>query len=169
MSISTSPLRLHINEYKTGKEVKVNYHKITITSPHADSLHKAGWLFNWSLTAGTTVVAITLPGSNEFQGLVSYDNDDNFVNLDLIESAPYNRGKNRRFYGVGRALFAIVAQASFDYGDDGFILLKPKTRVREHFSTDMGAKEIGNGKQYIDTTSAIQLLNTFKGDDSNGK
>jgi hypothetical protein len=53
------------------------------------------------------------------QGLVSTSKEDGNVMMNLIESAPVNFGKNKKYYGVAGNLVAFVCRLSKEYGFDG--------------------------------------------------
>jgi hypothetical protein len=118
----------YLFDAQNGNKVKVCYHKITIDADKAARLQQQGWSFDWSLTADETVIKLTTKKSNVIQGLAAYNNDEKFIKLDLVESAPYNRGTNRHFIGVGIVLFATI---SFAVGDDGYVLFVPKTKLHD--------------------------------------
>lgn len=93
--------------------------------------------------------------------MAAYNNDEKFIKLDLVESAPYNRGRDRHYVGVGLVLFAIIATISFEVGDDGYVLFVPKTKLHDYYARKFGAKDIGDGNQYFDTAAAKKLIGKF--------
>lgn len=154
-----------LRDLTTGKLVQTSFDKITISEQVAQELRKGGWLFDWADVADFTVVKLHIVGSDLIQGLVAYHNEKGYVKLDLAESAPYNRGRNKQYSGVGGNLFAIAAKASFDAGDDGFVLFRPKTNLRAYYSRVMGAKDITMGNQYLDKSASARLIRIYlKGD-----
>lgn len=153
--------KCHLFDAQSGHKVKVCYHKITINADDASLLQQQGWSFDWSLTAEETVIRLTIKNSNVIQGLAAYNNDEKFIKLDLVESAPYNRGRDRRYVGVGLVLFAIIATISFEVGDDGYVLFVPKTKLHDYYAHKFGAKDIGDGNQYFDTAAAKKLIGKF--------
>jgi hypothetical protein len=52
---------------------------------------------------------------------------ENFVEMHLIEAAPHNFGKEKRYMGVAGNLVAFACKLSFEQGFDGYValLLKP--------------------------------------------
>lgn len=133
---------------------------ITNTPKMAKKLRTKGWLFDWPLTRDTTVLSL-IDYSNTIQGLLSFHNSPGFTNMDLIESAPYNRSENRLYYGVGKALSALTAKISIESGNDGFVLLTPKTKLRDYYINTMGTKELGNRSQYLDAKAARRLVRIY--------
>lgn len=99
-----------LRDLTTGKLVQTSFDKITISEQVAQELRKGGWLFDWADVADFTVVKLHIVGSDLIQGLVPYHNEKGYVKLDLAESAPYNRGRNKQYSGVGGNLFAIAAK-----------------------------------------------------------
>ncbi|WP_282942458.1 hypothetical protein [Paenibacillus sp. RC67] len=81
---------------------------------------RSGWLFNWNnefLAANRIVYKLQLIGSDDIQGLVSLTVDQGFVFIHLVESAPLNKGREKKvFVGVGAYLFAIACKISLNHG-----------------------------------------------------
>jgi len=77
---------------------------------------KNGWLFNWKLEFSEPekqvykLVAVKEP--KVIQGLVSFEKDDGFMYMHLIENSPFNRGKGKKYLGVAFNLIAYVCKLS---------------------------------------------------------
>lgn len=82
-----------LRDLTTGKLVQTSFDKITISEQVAQELRNGGWLFDWADVADFTVVKLHIVDSDLIQGLVAYHNEKGYVELDLAESAPYNRGE----------------------------------------------------------------------------
>ncbi|MBE6015891.1 MAG: hypothetical protein E7241_11125 [Lachnospiraceae bacterium] len=88
---------------------------------------RTGWYVNWSkFPQGTEVYALVLKGTNDVQGLIAVDYDDEASAIHVVWgcTAPHNNiwqyGK-QKFSGVGGHLLAIAAELSVRHGYDGFI------------------------------------------------
>lgn len=83
------------------------------------------------------------------------------MNIDLVESAPYNIGTGHVFNGVGGHLFAIAAKASFDNGFEGYITFIPKTELKNYYMKKLGALMTPSGNMYLDTNSSQHLIDLY--------
>lgn len=149
-----------LRDMKTGKLVDTEYHPVSISKAQANRMLAEGWNFDWSKTKGQ-VIRLSIVGSDTPQGYISFYDDQGFTRVDLVESAPYNIGKDKRFAGVGPHLFAIAAEASFRAGNDGFVSFTPKTLLHNHYRDSLGAQDLPNGDQFIDTRAALVLLKKY--------
>lgn len=77
---------------------------------------KNGWVFDWVAEAklkNRNVFKLTIRNNSDIiQGMVSISDFDYHYYLHLIESAPYNLGKNKLYEGVPGNLFAFVCKMS---------------------------------------------------------
>ena len=71
---------------------------------------KNGWLFNWKneyKQPDRDVYKLTITGNHDvIQGLVSITEREDHVYMHLIESAPFNLGRNKMYLGVPGNLVA---------------------------------------------------------------
>lgn len=132
-------------------------------------LQKQGWLFRWNAgdLKGATIYKLTRKNESIPQGLIAIRDyrADSAVYVQLAESAPWNKGENKRYEGVGGHLFAVAAQKSMDWGYGGFLFLDAKNmELVEHYRKAFGAVHIGGPHPYrmlIDEDAARQLLNAY--------
>ena len=87
--------------------------------------------------------------------------DQLYTHVDVVESAPKNRGKNGKYQGVGAHLFAIACKLSWDVGNEGFVQFKAKTDLVEHYREALKAKNIDAQNMYIDSHAALNLIKTY--------
>jgi hypothetical protein len=122
------------------------------------------WAFNWSdIYRGVEVVyKITLGG--QLQGLVGLfeDTEKQAVYVVNAEVAPHNRGSQSKGYLVGPTLFALAAQCSFEWGQEGYVFLEAKTQLIPYYRTKLGARLTMPPKgMSIDTVTSTQLVQTY--------
>ena len=110
-------------------------------------LKKNGWQFDWQIEMKNPTKSVfklvMLQQPEVIQGLVSTSKEDGYVMMNLIESAPFNFGKNKKYNGVAGNLVAFVCRLSKEYGFDGEILFFSKTKLIEHYEKTLGAVHIG--------------------------
>lgn len=107
---------------------------------------RSGWYVNWSkFPEGTQIYALMLKGTNDVQGLIAvqYDDDAKAVYLVWGCVAPHNNiwqyGK-QRFSGVGGHLLAIASDLSVKHGYDGFIYGEAMDQeLYDYYCTEFGA------------------------------
>src|ERR1035437_7891118 len=70
---------------------------------------KNGWSFNWKTELDDNtreVYKLTISNNpNIIQGLLSFTIEPDHIYMDLLESAPFNRGRNKLYEGVAGNLF----------------------------------------------------------------
>jgi hypothetical protein len=124
-----------------------------------------GWLFNWSnedKLKDRQVYKLTIRNNPEIiQGLLSISDYGDHYYLHLIESAPYNLGKNKLYEGVPGNLFAFTCKISWDKGYQGFISFTSKTKLIEHYEKSLGATHVGGHKMIIFPHEALKLIKKY--------
>ena len=153
-----------LRDAKTGEILETEYGLVKYTD--VKDLHKKGWNFNWGkeFNASSAVYALKLKNDTAFQGLVSCTPDTNAgaMFLGLIESAPHNKGKNKKYNGVGGHLAAIIALKSFESNFDGYVYFEAKSKLFEHYEKTLGARRIGSSQRMmIETPSAKKLIEKY--------
>ena len=151
----------------TGEECDTQYRLIsrTITKADAAKLKEDGWLFDWSIphSNGYEVYELLLKGTEERQGLIALKHvrDQLYTHVNLVESAPTNKGSKGVYQGVGAHLFAIACKLSWDVGNEGFVQFKAKTNLVKHYQETLNAKNIDEQNMYIDSYAAINLIKKY--------
>ncbi len=126
---------------------------------------KNGWLFNWSNETklkDRKVYKLTIRNNPDIvQGLISISDYNDHFYLHLIESAPFNLGKNKIYEGVPGNLFAFTCKTSWDNGYSGFVSFTSKTKLLQHYETMLGATHIGGHKMIIFPKEALNLIKKY--------
>jgi hypothetical protein len=126
---------------------------------------KNGWLFNWKneyKQPDRDVYKLTITGNPDIiQGLASITERQDHVFMHLIESAPFNLGRNKVYLGVPGNLVAFVCRISFHRGFDGYVSFTSKTRLVEHYEKSLGAENVGGHLMVINTDAALKLIDTY--------
>jgi hypothetical protein len=126
---------------------------------------KNGWLFNWAnenKLPDRKVFKLTIRNNPEIiQGLLSISDYNDHYYLHLVESAPFNLGKNKLYEGVPGNLFAFTCKESWDKGYQGFVSFTSKTKLIEHYEKILGATHAGGHKMIIFPQEALQLIRKY--------
>ena len=126
---------------------------------------KNGWEFNWRSELqynDREVYKLTIINNpNIIQGLVSLKMEDNYIYMPLIESAPFNKGKEKVYLGTPGNLVAFACRLSFQKGFSGFVSFHAKTKLIEHYTKTLGAYHFGGLLMIINTESAKILIDKY--------
>ena len=124
-----------------------------------------GWKFDWKTELHAPergVYKLTINNNpNIIQGLVSLEVKDDHVFMHLIESAPFNIGKNKTYIGVPGNLVAFACKLSFQRGGEGYVSFLSKTKLIEHYEQSLGAVHVGGHLMVITTDNALKLTNKY--------
>jgi hypothetical protein len=122
---------------------------------------KKGWDFNWSIELSDMrkeVYKLTIVNNPSIiQGLISISYEADHIFMNLVESAPFNIGRNKLYEGVPGNLVAYACKLSFQRNFDGFVAFTAKTKLIKHYEETLGAYHFG-GHRMIITTKPAKLL-----------
>ena len=126
---------------------------------------KEGWLFDWKCEfkkPDRDVYKLTIVNNQSvIQGLISLSVKPDHVYMHLIESAPFNIGKDKVYLGVPGNLVAFACRLSFQRGFEGYLSFLSKTNLISHYEKSLGAIHVGGNLMIINTTSALKLTNKY--------
>ena len=129
------------------------------------STKKNGWSFNWKSELDNDineVYKLTITGNPDIiQGLLSIRKETDHILMNLLESAPFNIGKDKLYEGVAGNLVAYACKLSFQYGFEGFVAFTSKTKLISHYEETLGAFHIGGHRMIIPTDSAKILVEKY--------
>ena len=141
----------------------------TITKAEANRLKEEGWLFDWSKPHrnGFEIYQLFIQGDDTVQGMIAlkHNRTEFFTHVDIVESAPFNRGGNGKYIGVGGHLFAIACKCSWQVGNDGYVQFYAKTNLIEHYKKTLNAQNIGGQNMIIDSEASMQLVKKYFGEE----
>jgi hypothetical protein len=126
---------------------------------------KNGWKFDWKIEFNDRkkqVFKLILQQQPDvIQGLISFEEQQGFIFMPLIETAPHNLGKGKRYFGVLGNLVAFGCKLSFLKGFDGYMAFDAKTNLKAHYRKMLGALDISTQRMEIRTDAAIKLIKTY--------
>lgn len=148
----------------SGDSFRTNVQPVT-KADLKNATRKNGWLFNWAIEFKLTdrqVFKLTIINNPEIiQGLLSISDYNDHYYLHLIESAPFNLGKNKLYEGVPGNLFSFTFKSSWDKGYQGFVSFTSKTRLIEHYEKSLGATHVGGHKMIVFPKEALNLIKKY--------
>ena len=126
---------------------------------------KNKWQFNWASEMKIPereVYKLTISNNpNIIQGVISLEVKTDHVYMHLIESAPFNVGKEKIYIGVPGNLVAFACKLSFQRGGEGYVSFLSKTKLIEHYEKSLGAIHFGGHSMIITTEVALKLTNKY--------
>ena len=126
---------------------------------------KIGWVFDWKYELNQPereVYKLTITeNANVIQGLISLEIKFDHVYMHLVESAPFNKGKEKVYSGVPGNLVAFACRLSFQRGFEGNISFVSKTQLIDHYTETLGAFHAGGRLMIIETEAALRLMNRY--------
>ena len=164
IDIHIDELTHSIKKVVTGESFKTEV--LPLTKLDLEHLSKKnGWKFNWKkefLLPDREVFKLTIAGEPAvIHGLVSISPDVNFLTMNLIESAPFNFGKSKKYSGVPGNLVAFICKRSFELGFDGVVAFTSKTVLIGHYAKTLGAVPIGGQRMAIREEQAQKLVDIY--------
>lgn len=81
--------------------------------------------------------------------------------MHLLESAPFNKGKNKIYAGVPGNLVAFACKLSFQRGHDGHVSFIAKTSLIRHYEQSLRAQHVGGRIMIINNIAALILTNKY--------
>lgn len=126
---------------------------------------KNGWNFDWKSELNDLkkeVYKLTIEHNpNIIQGLLSITIEADHIYMNLLESSPFNLGKNKLYEGVAGNLVAYACKLSFQKGYDGFVAFTAKTQLIEHYEKTLGAYHFKNQRMIIETNASKFLVEKY--------
>ena len=126
---------------------------------------KNGWSFNWKTELDDNtreVYKLTISNNpNIIQGILSFTIEPDHIYMDLLESAPFNRGKNKLYEGVAGNLVAYACKVSFQNGFDGYLSFTAKTNLIDHYIKTLESYNFGGHLMIITTIAANRLIDKY--------
>ncbi len=138
---------------------------VRLTNADAKQIKKTDWQFDWikELKDKTKEVykLTTVNNPNIIQGLVSIEDKQDHIFMHLIESAKFNKGKSKMYFGVPGNLIAYVCKVSFDKGYEGFLAFDAKSALIRHYQESLHATHFRGLRMFIEPRAAIKLISQY--------
>ncbi len=126
---------------------------------------KRGWNFNWKnefQDIQKEVYKLTIVNNtNIVQGLLSISIMRDHIYINLLESAPFNIGKDKLYEGVAGNLVAYACKVSFQRGFEGYVAFLAKSKLIKHYEQTLGAYHFKDQRMFIETEPAKILVGKY--------
>jgi hypothetical protein len=136
-----------------------------ITVNEQNQIKKIDWIFDWKKelkNSMKSVYKLTIAENiNIVQGLISIEDKIDHIFMHLIESAKFNKGKQKVYYGVPGNLVAFVCKVSDEKGYGGVVSFFAKTKLIDHYKVSLGATVLFGNQMIIDELNAKKLIERY--------
>jgi hypothetical protein len=126
---------------------------------------KPDWLFDWHGQVKSkereTYKLVIKNNPDIIQGLVSLSDKDDHIYMHLIESAKFNKGKNKVYEGVAGNLVAFACNLSFEKGYEGYLAFDAKSALIKHYEETLYASHFKGTKMFIESFAASRLIKRY--------
>lgn len=138
---------------------------IRLISADTKQIKKAEWQFDWYKELKDKTKEIykltTVNNPTIIQGLISIEDKHDHVFMHLIESAEFNKGRNKVYIGVPGNLVAYACKVSVDKGYEGFLAFDAKSSLIKHYEQSLHATHFRGLRMFIETSAALKLISKY--------
>lgn len=130
-----------------------------------NTIKKSDWVFDWKLESRASKNEVyklsTANNPTIIQGLLSIEDKEDHIFMHLIESAKFNKGKDKIYLGVPGNLVAFACKVSLEKGYDGYVAFDSKTVLIEHYKETLGATHLIRQRMFVDPIAAQKLISRY--------
>jgi hypothetical protein len=152
-----------IENTSTGEVFDTEIVRLTIAD--VKQIKKGDWQFDWTkeLKDKTKEVYKLTTANNPtiIQGLLSIEDNQDHIFMHLIESAKFNKGRNKVYFGVPGNLVAYACKISIDKGFEGFLAFDAKSALIKHYQESLHATHFRGLRMFIETSAALRLISQY--------
>lgn len=132
---------------------------------HVKIIKVKEWIFDWKKELRNQESMVfklnTIENTTIIQGFISLTDKGDHIFMNLIESAKFNKGKNKLYKGVAGNLVAFACKISFEQGYGGIVSFMAKTNLIKHYEKTLGAKKFAGNRMFIDTNESKFLVKQY--------
>jgi hypothetical protein len=138
---------------------------VRLTVKDVNQIKKADWQFDWVKEIKDKTKEVykltTVNNPTIIQGLLSVEDKQDHIFMHLIESAKFNKQKNKIYFGVPGNLVAFACKISVDKGYQGFLAFDAKTALIKHYQETLFATHFRGLRMFIETNAALRLISQY--------
>ncbi|MBK9732189.1 MAG: hypothetical protein IPO83_13040 [Chitinophagaceae bacterium] len=138
---------------------------VRLTVKDVNQIKKGDWQFQWALEIkDKTKEVYKLTTTNNptiIQGLISIEDKQDHIFMHLIESAKFNKNKNKVYLGVPGNLVAYACKISVEKGYEGFLAFDAKTTLIQRYQESLYATHFRGLRMFIETRAAQRLISQY--------
>ena len=138
---------------------------VKLTKADAKEIKKTDWQFDWVKEIGDKTKEVykltTVNNPTIIQGLLSIEDKQDHIFMHLIESAKFNKNKDKVYFGIPGNLVAYACKVSVDKGYQGFLAFDAKTALIKHYQETLYATHFRGLRMFIETSAALRLISQY--------
>jgi hypothetical protein len=138
---------------------------VRMTLKNLTEIKKSDWRFDWAKEVKDKTKEVykltTINNPTIIQGLVSLEDKQDHIFMHLIESAKFNKNKDKVYLGVPGNLVAYACKVSVDKGYQGFLAFDAKTALIKHYQESLYATHFRGLRMFIETKAALRLISQY--------
>lgn len=138
---------------------------VRLTIKNLNQIEKTNWRFDWTKEIKDKTKEVykltTVNNPTIVQGLISIEDKQDHIFMHLIESAKFNKNKNKVYLGVPGNLVAYACKVSVDKGYQGFLAFDAKTDLIKHYQETLFATHFRGLRMFIETNAALRLISQY--------
>lgn len=138
---------------------------VRLTIQNLKQIKKTDWQFDWLKEIKDKrkeVYKLTsINNPTIIQGLLSIEDKQDHIFMHLIESAKFNKSKNKVYFGIPGNLVAYACKVSMDKGYQGFLAFDAKSVLIKHYQETLYATHFRGLRMFIETNAAIRLISQY--------
>ena len=138
---------------------------VRLTTIDVSLIKKEDWQFDWIKEVkdkSKEVYKLTIENNPTIiQGLLSIEDKQDHIFMHLIESAKFNKNKDKVYLGVPGNLVAFACKCSVDKGYQGFLAFDSKTSLIKHYQETLYATHFRGLRMFIETNAAMRLISQY--------
>ena len=152
-----------IENTSTGEVFDTVVTRLTIKD--IKQIKNSDWEFEWIKEINDKTKEVykltTINNPTIIQGLLSIEDKQDHIFMHIIESAKFNKNKDKVYFGVPGNLVAYACKVSVDNGYEGFLAFDAKTALIKHYQETLYATHFRGLRMFIDTTAAKRLISQY--------
>jgi hypothetical protein len=152
-----------IENISTGEVFDTEVARLTVKN--VNEVKKTTWQFDWAKEIKDKTKEVykltTVNNPTIIQGLVSIEDKQDHIFMHLIESARFNKNKNKVYLGVPGNLVAYACKVSVDKGYQGFLAFDAKSVLIKHYEETLHATHFRGLRMFIQTNAALRLISQY--------
>jgi hypothetical protein len=153
-----------IENISTGEVFDTEVARLTVKNVN-EVKKKTTWQFDWAKEKKDKTKEVykltTVNNPTIIQGLVSIEDKQDHIFMHLIESARFNKNKNKVYLGVPGNLVAYACKVSVDKGYQGFLAFDAKSVLIKHYEETLHATHFRGLRMFIQTNAALRLISQY--------
>jgi hypothetical protein len=138
---------------------------VRLTVKDLKHILKSDWQFDWPKEIKDKSKEVykltTVNNPTIIQGLISIEDKQDHIFMHLIESAKFNKNKDKVYLGVPGNLVAYACKVSVDKGYQGFLAFDAKTSLIKYYQESLFATHFRGLRMFIETNAALRLISKY--------